>query len=99
MAIAAWMTTPVMSSCQAELLELRNAHRAHARHHHRRQYVDGVPDAVAAQNSVEQRRQRHHQSADHATLDPSGEWMHRFRETGPIAGHPWPKLLHFVQLG
>ena len=54
---------------EVELPQRRLVHRAHAGQGHAGQEVNGIPEAVAAEQPPEEGGQRHHQPADEAALE------------------------------
>src|SRR5262249_14594743 len=71
--------------------ELRDVALGHARHGHRREEVDRVPDAALEDGAVEEGDHSHRDAAHDAALDAGGERMHLDGVTYPMTGLTEPE--------
>ena len=81
---------------QVESLQI---HVRDAGQHHAGQQVDRIPDTVAAEDAVGQRRQRHHQAAEQAALDAGRDGVDLFRQLKAIARPAGMQLLDLARRG
>ena len=78
---------------QAELFELAGAHAANSGQDHAREQIDGIPETMAADDSIGQRRDRHHDPAHDSAPHAGGDRVYFRRHSEPIARHAGSQML------
>src|SRR5208337_4365327 len=81
-----------------ELFELSCGRAADSRNDHPRQQVDGEPKAMATEQAISQRRERHHQAADNTSPDTGGNRVNLFGKPEPITRQTETELVNRARL-